>query len=1656
MKNKIPILLFLIIQVATASLFGQPSPRRAVTVTSTLLPPYPVYLADYVEAGSNKFTANVLFNDFNEPSREIYLKIRIESSSLKLETKPEFFPKSPFTVYPGINMVISGDDLYEYFDWDNLVVTGVPKSQLAASGRLPEGFYTFCTEVWDYQSRQKISNTDCKYVNITLGEPPVILQPACESIVKGQDVQNIVFQWQSPNTNPLATEYKLTLYEIPDPQADPKTSIANGVARQIFQSEPQTLTTFNYDMSAPLLDKGMKYAFTVQASNTEGKDLFKNDGISEVCWFHYGWPEGGTVNLVSPPDKESFTIRQTKYFEWSAPDNLTNHNQPVAYEVKIVKTDSLDPADALEMNPAWYTHTEPSRVTRNGGYFILGKPIEVLHEYAWQVKAFSDDQEIAKSLVQTFYGPPVIEEFYAGNHKVKVLKTYNTNKTDLSGQGEIRLSKDENGEHWEKVEFEHLNLINTAGLYVLHSGAIKHKLPDFPNIILSPRHADNDSAIFYPDSIRLDRNGLYIKGTVEWDLPFPSTSKQKAVVQSRPSWINFNSYQLLGNAYLHDKNQYDLLEPFNFRLELANTSDFFIVDNKYTQRFNGKLLLPENITGSVESRVSVPFSRVEQLFYLPLANLALNNPVRLVRNTKMYLQINEAVIDLSNKTSPEKFISNNKWKGLYINDFDLVLKSNVDRYGQLTLINDINKNFTLAGGDSLECWAVTEGLYLDCMVNFTGDDKSRFNDFPSQLTTLEIDIDNSSVNSSQLMGKMKIPLISETKDYTYTVPVSNDGFQNGYLDEELAGQRFAFNPDGGDQKLFVTINRAVFAEKKMLDMNVSVEWPSLGMAMDRVEGLRLWGNYDLGFGSPNGTVNLNNQVAGKMGDFPITSTTIGAGKSTGIFAFGTSATIVMSDDVAGADGPPVVNIYSIDENPLLGEYQTEFTPETTTSPGGWESEPSGKKDQGGIMGDLENAGGSTDLANLEKEINQQLNFSHADIIENSVSMLESLTQSQTTSTGKETPGNGARESETVETLSPAGLSAAQKEELERKMYLFVSKNTRFVTSRIEAVTGSVTSRIDSATLMVAQSFKNIVDTVVNNIAEQIDEKIEDEFISGVLIDVTRTTSSNISNSLTESLVNYVDTAISTSLRTGLSNKLNLTISTAFNSLAVNMIEKGSVNDHDMAIAFDKSKDVLMDGPFTMEKLKMEIRVKTSGLINEGLNPELVFKDMMAAVKKESVQAGKQFIEDQAKELVSNVVDEYMGETALAIVENFPMDMSNVAEKLAKGDLKGALSLDKINIALNSRIVSFNGEIGYNRDDPVYGGVWRGNISATIKTPKTFNFTVQYVTGKKDDNDYWFCQLLPGDGRDVAINDTSCHPLANPMNLGPVQLVGASGRLYHHMRDNKTAIVPDPLVNYGAYMHLVLFDSKKEGKTLRLEVAAAITTETNGDYVVDFDGNMQVRANNPTITGEDKSAVGAGGVSLHFNSAESHFIGNGWLVIEKTGQLCMEGVIYADIKPGEWMLSIGTREERIIVVPACAGWSPTGWLTVDQSTAELGLGVQFSIDASAGFDVSVVALRVNVSGGVAAGIQAKVQYAPSFQLMHAGLWAEIWAKVVVDYIINLGIKKSGSIELIDLYASADLLVIFNPPPSMLKGNVEGYLELLGIVSCDFEASIEKQL
>lgn len=275
--------------------------RFPATIQLQVVPPYSVFLSDYTDPINGRLQANITFNDFNEPQWQVKFRLSIESNTLRLRTKASFIP-SPTTILPGVPVPLTGADLAEYFRYENLDISGISPAELARNNRLPEGFYTFCVEALDYTTGTVLSNRACAVAILSLQNPPRPITPMCGGYIKPQDPLYIPFQWQAfggASANGSQTEYFLHLFELTDPSVNPVTALLSGKTLPIYQSQPSTQPSLLYDITAPPLEIGKTYIYQIQARDPDGRDAFKNNGLSEVCWFYYGYPTGGNIDRKS-------------------------------------------------------------------------------------------------------------------------------------------------------------------------------------------------------------------------------------------------------------------------------------------------------------------------------------------------------------------------------------------------------------------------------------------------------------------------------------------------------------------------------------------------------------------------------------------------------------------------------------------------------------------------------------------------------------------------------------------------------------------------------------------------------------------------------------------------------------------------------------------------------------------------------------------------------------------------------------------------------------------------------------------------------------------------------------------------------------------------------------------------------------------------------------------------------------------------------------------------------------------------------------------------------------------------------------------------------------------------------------------------------------
>jgi len=268
-------------------------------------------------------------------------------------------------------------------------------------------------------------------------------------------------------------------------------------------------------------------------------------------------------------------------------------------------------------------------------------------------------------------------------------------------------------------------------------------------------------------------------------------------------------------------------------------------------------------------------------------------------------------------------------------------------------------------------------------------------------------------------------------------------------------------------------------------------------------------------------------------------------------------------------------------------------------------------------------------------------------------------------------------------------------------------------------------------------------------------------------------------------------------------------------------------------------------------------------------------------------------------------------------------------------------------------------------------------------------------------------------------------------LGIVNITAISGKLYHHMSVTKESQSPDPNIDYGAGLILALNDGITNGSYVKFNVDASVIVKTDGNYNIDFQGGLSIC-----------NGMAKGTISISYDSKEKHFLGVGWVNITQPGTLCADGTVTVDLKPDSFLIGIGSKDKKIVFVPACYGWSPTGWLTITQKDIDLGLGVSYSAYAESPIiDIGIAKVGAYAGFSASAGIDVAIIYSPSLKLEKAGVWLSAWAKV--GLIIN-----DSRCDILSATLTGDSYIIFDPPPTTMTGDFNVTLTVLGVFTVGF--------
>ena len=891
-----------------------------------LTPPHPITYSKYADIGSNSIQANLNFIDLNEPTWDVYLSLTIESQDIKISTNPNFKPTSPITLFSGVPKVLRGSDFYDYFNLNNAVFENIDAATINATGNLPEGFYTFCITVLDYRSGIPISNSSCNSAYLSLESPPIVISPTCESAINPSSNPNIFFNWQmsggsSPSTTFNST-YKVFLYQITGEDTDYQSAVQNNKALLILESDYLTTPNFMLNSSNPSftnLQTGNRYVFRIRALDAQQNNIYKNNGYTEWCWFYYGYPDDGHIKLNFPENDHIFEKMDVPKLVWDASDKASS-GQQFDYQLRIFEVlNGQTTKEAVELNTYWLNKSLPPSQSQSGEVYNFTKPFDSGKKYAWFVQSSTSGQLVASSDTLVFNSPPLISSFKAGNTVVKVVSLENNNLDSLRGIGRVQLS----GDPQDYIETTFSNIEITSGVsgFVLNSGQLSFDLTHRDSISLSPNLFENGNGYFIYDRGRVNRDGFNVFGKIHWPLSHPVSSDSKNIVSTNKSWFGVKSnYTIFGQSNLDSSNVFDLVDPMNFRIDLTPNSKITINNNNYDLIFLGNIFINSEVKTSDDSQYRFHFgypTPESQLNYISVSDIqtssfAPKNTITPIDNFNIGIIFKDAIIDLSENKSPGKLSGDLFWKGVYINNFRVrMYESSLDATNQISIPQIFDFDEDLSAGHEL--WVNSQGLHFKYSNSILNNDETFFNEFNSDLNTSISIIDNHiDSDNSFITGSIKIPIVSKTEEFSFQIPIADNGLQDGFLDQDLTQKVLNFNPYGGENAVNISLNRAVFSDNNHLKFEIDFEVPALSSTVTGVDDFRVYGNGLIGFGGINKSLALTNQVSGKYKQYNTFIEEVGAAFIDGDYAFSYKATIDMGSDVNGDNGPPVMSISSLE------------------------------------------------------------------------------------------------------------------------------------------------------------------------------------------------------------------------------------------------------------------------------------------------------------------------------------------------------------------------------------------------------------------------------------------------------------------------------------------------------------------------------------------------------------------------------------------------------------------------------------------------------------------------------------------------------------------------------------------------------------------------
>lgn len=344
-----------------------------VEVNLQVLSPYSRQLSDYTSPSWNAVVIRLRLNDLTVNNYRCKLRLMIEGPGIAL-VSPTDFPYTPIILDGGPPQTLHGSDIAEYL---LAASSTVPHN---GTDILPEGIYRFSIEVLDYNRATVVSNRSTATIRIELNDPPILNLPLNASTVPVQAPPNILFTWTPRHIGrlnaPLNTSYVFHLVEVWPADRNPNDAIASHTP--LFETTT-TATQLLYGADGPSLLPGRTYAWQVQVRDDQGRQLFKNDGKSEVFVFRFG---------DALPIPANFRLR------WAKPTTLALQWDPIDTREDVRYRIQFRPRKRNE-NHEWYERW--TRFTERTLYHLQANS-----EYEMRIRSENDVQESPYSEIKLF------------------------------------------------------------------------------------------------------------------------------------------------------------------------------------------------------------------------------------------------------------------------------------------------------------------------------------------------------------------------------------------------------------------------------------------------------------------------------------------------------------------------------------------------------------------------------------------------------------------------------------------------------------------------------------------------------------------------------------------------------------------------------------------------------------------------------------------------------------------------------------------------------------------------------------------------------------------------------------------------------------------------------------------------------------------------------------------------------------------------------------------------------------------------------------------------------------------------------------------------------------------------------------------------------